>query len=78
MKPLTSERNFTPSSTALLSAADATAGVVVEAQIVHGHPGGGGGGVAAVVKDHETFDAKALPARSLTRGSVVPPRTVAV
>lgn len=34
--------------------------------------------VHRVVKDHTRLVAKALPAKSFTRGSVLPPRTVAV
>ena len=36
MRPSASARNFTPTSTALLSFSDASAGVVLLGQIVHG------------------------------------------
>ena len=61
MNPLTSDVNFTPSSTALGSATDGLAGVAVASQPPQGHTG-----PAAVVNDHDTLPAKALPARSLT------------
>jgi hypothetical protein len=40
--------------------------------------GGVVSGAAAVVNDTVLFAARALPAKSLTRGSVLPPRTVSV
>jgi hypothetical protein len=73
MTPLRSERNFTPSSTALESESDRTAGVAVLCQMVQGHvvdPD------AAVVKDHEKLAAIAAPVVSLT--PLAPPLTVAV
>ena len=75
MYPATSERNFVPTSTAFPSVS-APAGVAVAAQIEV--VCGGGGGAAPVVNDHVKLLASALPATSLTRGSTVPPLTVAV
>jgi len=62
MKPLTSERNFTPNSSGPLPPASASAGVALELTAEHGQTAG----AAAVVKDDEKFDAKALPAVSRT------------
>ena len=74
MKPLTSVRNLTPSSIGRASANDGVPGVAVTGKALHGQPDV----LALVVNDHNTVEASALPARSLTRGSVLPPRTVAV
>src|SRR6478672_2149051 len=74
MKPATSDRNFVPSSTEAVSPSSTGDGTAEVGQIVHGHVGGGGA-EAAVVNDHVTFAASALPATSLARGSTVPPRT---
>jgi hypothetical protein len=75
MYPSMVERNFTPSSTADASPPSMTAGVVEDGQSVQGQPDGS---AAVVVNDHVKLDAIALPAASLTRGSVPPPFTVAV
>src|SRR4249920_1478523 len=72
MYPALSLRNFTPTSTALLSGS-APAGVAEVAQMLLT-----GGGGAAVVNDQIMLVASALPAASLTRGSLAPPLTVAV
>jgi hypothetical protein len=50
-EPLTSERNFTPTSTAAWSGSATSPGVDVGEKIVHGQMTGGG--AAAVVNDHE-------------------------
>ena len=76
MKPATSERNFVPISTEFGSPSSAGVGTAVGAQMLHGH-NTGGGGVAQVVNVHVTVAAIAFPATSLTRGSVLPPLTVA-
>src|SRR5438874_12431024 len=76
MKPATSERNFVPSSTELGSPSSTGVGTAVDGQMLHGQTTGGGG-VAQVVNVHVTVAAIAFPAASLTRGSVVPPFTVA-
>ena len=73
MKPLTSERNLTPSSTALGSATDGFPGTLELLQPPHGQAG-----PAAMVKDQTRLAARALPAASLTWGSLAPPLTVAV
>ena len=65
MVPATSEVNLTPTSTGLLSLAEATVGVVAPLQIVTL-------AVAEVVKDQVTGAAIGLPDRSLA------PLTVAV
>src|SRR3954452_10272738 len=62
--PATSARNFTPTSTAELSASDGLAGATPDAQMEHGEVGGGV--PAAVVKDHVVAVVVALPAMSLT------------
>ena len=76
MKPLLDVVNLTPSSTAFASVSEVTLGVVDALHALHGQLGGGG--AAAVVKLHTTLAASGLPAMSLMRGSVVPPRKVAV
>ena len=76
MKPSMLVVNLTPSSTAFGSESCGVVGVVDALQALHGQLGGGG--AAAVVKLHATLAARALPATSLTRGSVAPPRSVAV
>src|SRR4051794_39031814 len=80
MKPDTSDRNRTPTSTALASASGPDGVVVAAVQMVHGHVVGSGvgviGGVPVVVKDQLKSPAMALPAASLTPAA--PPLTVAV
>jgi hypothetical protein len=76
MKPSLSERNFSPSSTALASLSSGLDGVALLAHTLHGQVGGGA--AVAVVKVHVTSAARALPATSFTRGSVLPPLTRAV
>ena len=61
MKPATSDRKRTPSSTALLSAAEAVAGVAVLGQRLHGQPLVVG---AAAVVNAQVCDVIALPAAS--------------
>ena len=73
MNPLLSEVNLTPRLTALGSFTEAVPGVAEAGQAEQGQAD-----AAAVVKDHVVLAASALPATSLTRGSVVPPLTVAV
>jgi len=69
--PLTSDRNLTPSSTAPGSETDGFAGVAVPGHTLHGQLG-----PAAVVNDHVTSAARALPDTSFTPAA--PPFTVAV
>ena len=54
MVPVTSDRNFTPSSTALESPLSTCDGIVVAPQMLHGQDPGGGG-AAAVVNDQVKF-----------------------
>src|SRR5688572_18307643 len=62
MIPSRSARNFTPSSTALVSWVLSTvAGLALAGQIVHGHPTG-----VLVVKIHETSCSSVSPPRSFT------------
>ena len=75
MNPLTLARKRTPSSTAPESFAAATAGTSVGPKTLQGQPPLD---ALAVVNDQLELAASALPARSFTRGSVPPPRTVAV
>ena len=75
MYPAISVWNFTPTSIAFGSIADAVAGVAVLSQMLHGQFAPAN---AAVVNDHVPLFASALPATSFTRGSVAPPTTVAV
>src|SRR6476661_3012247 len=72
-----SDLNLVPSSTEVGSLSSTGVGTADAGHIEHGHVGGGGGD-AAVVNDHVTLAASALPATSFTRGSVVPPLTFAV
>ncbi len=73
MKPLTSDLNLTPSSTAFGSATEGLAGVADGPQTPHGHSA-----TAAVVKDQVRLAGSGLPAASLTVGVPAPPRNVAV
>ena len=59
--PAAADRNRTPSSTALLSAAEANAGVVLVGHRVQGQPLV----VAAVVNDHVTGGVIVLPEASV-------------
>src|SRR5437868_14255586 len=65
MVPVTSDRNFTPSSTALESPLSTCDGIVVAPQMLHGQDPGGGC-AAAVVNDQVKFAVIAFPARSFT------------
>ena len=76
MSPSASVVKRTPSSTAFGSLTDADAGVTVLAKPPHGHAGKVV--PAPVVNDQLKFAASALPAASLTRGSLAPPRSSAV
>src|SRR4051812_27721507 len=71
--PLISDENLTPSSVALASLLAGLAGADEALQVLHGQPK-----PALVVNAHTLLAPSALPARSLTRGSVTPPTTVAV
>ncbi len=74
-KPSRSELNFTPSSTEFGSLTEGLPGRVV---LDHAPQGAAVHGWVAVVNDHVKSAASALPAKSLIRGSVVPPLTVTV
>ena len=65
--------NFMPSSTALGSATVAFAGSAVAEKTVQGQPA-----VGTVVNAQATLVARAFPARSFTRGSVVPPSSASI
>jgi hypothetical protein len=77
MKPSASARNFTPSSRDAFSPESETVGAFASFQMEHGQVEDEGG-ACAVVNVQVTLAGKAVPERSLTRGSVVPPRTNAV
>src|SRR5882672_675764 len=76
MTPSLSERNFIPSSRPDPSLSRGLPGAAPLPHTLHGHVVVGG--AAAVVKVHVASAARALPARSFTRGSVLPPLTRAV
>jgi hypothetical protein len=73
MTPSLSDRNFTPTSSALPSPESTVDGTVAGGQIVHGQVTG-----CAVVKALVKVDASGLPATSVTRGLSEPPFTRSV